>query len=46
MYVLVYLLDFNEILDIFKDKKRQIQLYYIKSIIMLPIVAVEAVMTS
>ena len=24
---LVYPLDFNEILDIFKDKKRQIQLY-------------------
>ena len=34
---------FNEILDVFKDMKRQI---YIKSIIMLPIVAVEVIMTS
>ena len=40
----VHPLDCNEILDIFKDKKHQ--LLYIKSIIMLPIVAVEAIMTS
>ena len=37
---------FNEILDMFKDKKRQIQLQYIKDIIMLPIAAVQAIMTS
>ena len=38
-------IDFGEILDIFKDKKHQIQLQYIKSIVMLPTVAVEAIIT-
>ena len=42
----VYPLDCNEILDIVKDKGHQIQLLYIKSVIMLHIVAVEAIMTS
>ena len=42
MCVSVHRLDFNEI---FKDKKRQIQQWYSKSVIMLPIVAVEAIMT-
>ena len=42
MCVLVHPLDFNEILDIFKNKNCQIQLQYTISIIMLIIVALEA----
>ena len=42
----VHPLDFIEILDILKDKKFQIQLYYIQAIIMLLIVAVGTIMTS